>query len=374
MNYVERRMAVFKAGEHTDSQGRARTWTKEDLGKIAGSYDPENHEAPVVIGHPQNNSPAYGWVKGLEMDDEGVLWAKTDILEEFDELVQKGAYKKRSISLYDDLSLRHVGFLGGQPPAVKGLPDLQFAAAEGVSIDFMAVTLDTKEPATTDHDRHDGSGKPNQRKEGMNMPLNIKELWNEFVASLTAKGVEITDEGVTFTEADVTAKVEAAKVEATKKAAAEFAEERKALQVEKDALATAARVQAREALVDYAESIQAKGHVTPAQAKAGMGLVSFMEALAHEDKPIEFTEGTEKKAQTTLEWFKSFAEGVVQVPMGRMVKADGPETGPAAGKLDKLIASKREANKELSYSQAFAEVQKENPDLAHEYASEITNQ
>lgn len=121
---------IFKTGVHTDSNGNTRVWTEEDLDKIVETYnnqpDEERHDAPVVIGHPVTDSPAYGWVEKLERRGK-VLYAKLkDLAKEFVDWVRKGLYKKRSIALYDNLLLKHVGFLGGVPPAVKGLADPKF--------------------------------------------------------------------------------------------------------------------------------------------------------------------------------------------------------------------------------------------------------
>jgi hypothetical protein len=122
---------IFKAGLHTDSAGNERQWDRSDLDSIAAQYDPKEHEAPVVIGHPKDNSPAYGWVEALQRQGES-LWAKLKLVPEFLEMVKNGLYKKRSIALYPGLQLRHVGFLGAMPPAVKGLKDIQFGDEENV--------------------------------------------------------------------------------------------------------------------------------------------------------------------------------------------------------------------------------------------------
>jgi hypothetical protein len=123
---------IFKSGLHTDSSGNTKLWDESDLDSIAAKYDPQQHEAPVVIGHPKDNSPAYGWVEALQRQGQS-LWAKLRLIPEFVEMVKKGLYKKRSISLYDSHGLRHVGFLGAMPPAVKGLKDVQFnETGEGV--------------------------------------------------------------------------------------------------------------------------------------------------------------------------------------------------------------------------------------------------
>lgn len=119
---------IFKAGKHTSSNGVTREYTVEDCQKIVDNYNSNvtNHEAPIVIGHPKDNDPAFGWIEKLKLVGDTILAKPKQVVKEFAEAVQKGLYKKRSISLYPDLTLRHVGFLGAVPPAVKGLADLKF--------------------------------------------------------------------------------------------------------------------------------------------------------------------------------------------------------------------------------------------------------
>ncbi len=118
--------AIFKTGKHTDSSGNTKEWTEADLDKIVESYDPTKHEAPIVIGHPKTNAPAFGWIEKLKRVGDTLYALPKQLANEFVEMVNKGLFKKRSISLYPDGTLRHVGFLGAQPPAVKGLPDVLF--------------------------------------------------------------------------------------------------------------------------------------------------------------------------------------------------------------------------------------------------------
>jgi hypothetical protein len=132
---------IFKAGRHVPMAGRPIEFGEREIEEIVGSYDPALHEAPVVIGHPTHNGPAYGWVKGLARSAAGSVEARVDQLEpNFTELVRAGRYKKISISLYRPDSpqnptpgrwyLRHVGFLGASPPAVKGLAQVELAEDE----------------------------------------------------------------------------------------------------------------------------------------------------------------------------------------------------------------------------------------------------
>lgn len=131
---------VFRSGEQTDSEGNTKDWTNEDLDKIVTQYNDQNadeeHRAPIVIGHPTDASPAYAWVKELKAED-GVLYADiVDVQPELKEWVDKGLYRERSIALDEDLLLVHIGFLGGVPPAVKGLTPVRFNSAVKVAHQF----------------------------------------------------------------------------------------------------------------------------------------------------------------------------------------------------------------------------------------------
>lgn len=137
--------AIFKTGKHTDSAGNTREWTEADLDVIVAKYDPQKHEAPIVIGHPASNAPAFGWIEKLKRVGDTLYAYPKQLAQEFVEMVNKGLFKKRSISLYPDGTLRHVGFLGAQPPAVKGLPDVQFAEGEPQTLES-DLTTDLEEP------------------------------------------------------------------------------------------------------------------------------------------------------------------------------------------------------------------------------------
>ena len=125
MSWIE----IFKAGEHTDAQGQKRRWTQADLDKMVTQYNQGDHEAPLVLGHPKDNAPAYGWVESLKREGDLLLARPKEVVKKFQDWINEGRFKKRSISLYPDLTLRHVGFLGAFPPSVKGLKDFKFGEA-----------------------------------------------------------------------------------------------------------------------------------------------------------------------------------------------------------------------------------------------------
>ena len=145
---MEEWFEIFKAGTHTSSNGLTKTYTDEDLQKIVDNYNNNypNHEAPIVIGHPKDNDPAYGWIEQLKKVGDRILAKPKQMVKEFADAVKQGLFKKRSISLYPDLTLRHVGFLGAVPPAVKGLADLKFKADDNSTVfEFAEISDDDKE-------------------------------------------------------------------------------------------------------------------------------------------------------------------------------------------------------------------------------------
>lgn len=127
---------LFKAGRHRDMNGAILTITEVELQQTASIYQPARHEAPLVIGHPQHDAPAWGWVSALTLKDGVLLASVQQVDPAFLEILQAGRYKKVSASFYtpDAVNnptpghyyLRHVGFLGAQPPAIKGLAALSF--------------------------------------------------------------------------------------------------------------------------------------------------------------------------------------------------------------------------------------------------------
>jgi hypothetical protein len=106
-----------------------------------------------------------------------------------------------------------------------------------------------------------------------------------------------------------------------------------------------------------------------------MGLQTFMEQISASAAPVEFSEGDEKKTQTPLEFMQSFLQALPKaIEFGEVsggAHAGGATGADAAAKLDTFTRAKMEENKDLSYSQAFAEAQKEYPELAAEYAAEL---
>jgi hypothetical protein len=126
----------FAAGTHTDSAGTTITFTARNLEQIAEDYDPAAASAPLVLGHPKGDAEELGHVAGL-VAHGGKLFALAEVSDALISAVRAGRYRNVSASFYTPGSagnpvgpryyLRHIGFLGATPPAVKGMAPLDFA-------------------------------------------------------------------------------------------------------------------------------------------------------------------------------------------------------------------------------------------------------
>ena len=143
----EKWIEIFKAGRWTDSSGKTRKWSREDLDRTVSRYAVRGNDAPAVIGCPKSGLSAYGCVVGLKRDGDLLFARIRPTAKEVAEWVRKRLYRRVSISLGPDFSLRHVGFLGGARPAVKGLKAPEFAEEEFVEIEVDISEIRTKESA-----------------------------------------------------------------------------------------------------------------------------------------------------------------------------------------------------------------------------------
>jgi len=137
---------IFRAGRYRAGDGRLVEFSEADLDATVAAYSPALSRAPVVIGHPKTDDPAYGWVKSLRRVADGIEAEITHIHPAFAEATQAGRYKNVSACFYEPGSqvnpvkdvyyLKHVGALGAMPPAVKGLRAMEFSEREEGTVEF----------------------------------------------------------------------------------------------------------------------------------------------------------------------------------------------------------------------------------------------
>jgi len=367
---------IFKTGTHTDSAGNERIWSEADLDIIVSKYNTLEHEAPIVIGHPKDNAPAWGWIEKLKREGTRLFAKAKDVVPAFKEMVNKGLFKKRSISLYPDLTLRHVGFLGAMPPAVKGLADVQFSEDNLTTIEFeeyripiiggifqrLREWLIEKYDSDT-ADRIVGSWEIDELKKDVPQDEMSTTAFGEWegkkskededmdkVAELEAKIKQLEKEIYDYSEKDKTKEQQIASLK--QELEKERAEKRKT------------------DFNTYCDGLVRDGKLTPAQKVLA---VDFMEILSG-NAEYEFTEGDGKAKKAPLEAFKTFLTALPkQVEFKETATKDKAYhlTGKTAEKIEALIQDKLKADKTLNYNEALTLVQKENPQLAEEYATEI---
>lgn len=128
---------ILKAGDFVDMRGRAVSFTVDDLHAIAAAYDPAAAPAPLCVGHPKHNDPAYGWVSSLSVEDDTLQAEVGQVDAALRAANREGRYRRVSASIYPaghpaspkpgQPYLRHVGLLGGASPAVGSLPPVNLA-------------------------------------------------------------------------------------------------------------------------------------------------------------------------------------------------------------------------------------------------------
>lgn len=130
---------IFRAGNYP--QGN---FTIHDLDQIVANYNSDSEdfdEAPLVLGHPKNSDPAYGWIDKIRRSGDTLQAVFKEVDEQLKQFVEQGKYKKVSVRLAKHPEkgwvLKHLGFLGAVPPGVKGLKPIQFSEeTESVSMDL----------------------------------------------------------------------------------------------------------------------------------------------------------------------------------------------------------------------------------------------
>ena len=377
-----KRFPIFKPGRHTASSGASIDFSEDTLRAAVAAYDPTLHEAPITVGHPKDNAPAYGWVGAMSFNDATgeIEVDPSQVDADFAEMVQAGRFKKRSASWYmpdapanpkpGSLYLRHVAFLGAQAPAVKGLRDVNFADSEEGVVEFAD---------------------------------SARYAWGSIAAIMRGvrewiigeKGVEIADKIVpNFYLSDVDAAAKAAieepamipagtpvysegnamKLEEAIAKVAELEAQNaalKATQAPADFAERVAGVEAREAAVAKVESELARAGVqtrVEAAVKAGRlvpkqraAVIDFAMSLNASDLTVDFGEGAAAKKVTQREAYLVQVESAPKVVDYADHGAGASEPGEGAGdpqaiadKARSLVAEAKTAGRDMSFTEAVA--------------------
>ncbi len=325
---------IFRAGRHIDDSGTVRSFSQADVAGMAASYDPTLREAPLTIGHPADNLPAYGWVNGLAVNAAGNLAMNAhQVQPQFAEMVDKKLFKKRSACFYPpqhpsnpkpgNWYLRHVAFLGAQQPAIAGLAG--FAAADAGTVSFSeedpaALTTPVSTPVSV------SPVPPTQEQLHMS-----KELQDQLAA------VQAQNAALQATADKAAADAAAAQAQLTK-----FAED--------------ARAARTASFTSYAEAQVKAAIVKPAEKAAVVELLN----LAADAKPVSFAEAGATRTVSSVDFVKSLIERAKPVvSFSEQAAGSLASPGSAAGLSDAEIDTRARAyavQHKVQYAEALTAV------------------
>lgn len=292
-------LEIFKAGKHVDASGVTREFSESDLVASAAAYSPSLHEAPIVIGHPKHDDPAYGWVESVDVQGGSFLANPKQVDPAFAEAVKAGKYKKISASFYAPDSpsnpvqgvyyLRHVGFLGATPPSVKGMQPVNFGEAEEGVVEFAEVDfMDWDDMVIA------------------NLFSNLRE-W-----MISKFNIETADRVIPIYAIDEL-KMSAAKddikpempMDYSEGETVDFAEKEAALAAREADIAKREAELTRIEFSEYTDRLIGEGKVLPHE-KAK--IVATLVTLSNASQVVEFSEGGEDKSESLLDTYKSSLE------------------------------------------------------------------
>jgi len=314
---------AFRAGRHVGDDGSVYEFSDADIDAIAAAYDPALREAPLVVGHPATNAPAYGWVAAVRAAvgklGRALVIDSRDVEPAFAEMVARRRFPKRSASFYSPQHpnnptpgrwyLRHVGFLGAQPPAVAGLKDIQFSEGD------------------------DGTGVVSFSESGDNLLQETFVEKDEATKQQEKLQADLAAEKTAREKAEADAKTANEKL-------AQFAEGQR-----KDRHA---------AHVSFAEAAFKAGKLKPADRAAA---VAVLDQLA-DGQVVEFAEGDTTKKVNPAEFVKSLIENAKPVVQFGEFAPGGSDPAPkdrSDAEIDQA-ARNYAAQHHVSYSEALDKV------------------
>ena len=330
---------IFRAGKYKDNEGKDLEYTESDLDLIVKHFnEAENPMIPNVVGHPEHNSPAYGWGESLKREGKKLFATFKDVPVEFMEAVNSGWFKNRSISLYPNLMLRHVGWLGAMPPKVKGMEPFCFNDDEQLvtTVEFSEFEdykfetisrffqnmrdifiekfgLDKTNELITPYGIELIKKVENKNSETIAISrFSEDEERNKMAGKLDMPNGELVNRPH---EETVSAEDFAELQQANKDKDTEI----KSLQTQINEINAANR---KKEFTQFADELIAKGCITPALKPF---VVDFQE-VCHNQNTFDFSEGEEK---STLKRFQDFCKGLKKVNFSEITKKENVDTTPA---------------------------------------------
>ncbi|MCL2297957.1 MAG: hypothetical protein FWC38_00565 [Proteobacteria bacterium] len=346
---------VFRVGAHTTSTGERLSYSAADLDQIAASYDPVNAPAPIVVGHPATDAPAYGWVKSFKRVGDKLVAEAEDVNPQFASLVKNKAYRKISMAFFRPNEAsnpkpgvwypRHWGFLGAAAPAVPGLKPVTWSGGNDGVVEFSYALTPSGFGAILSRLRDFLIDQFGAEKADAAIPeYYIADLYRQAGAesvqdetTFTATGAApsgsslLSDAGAEASSVTTAAPTTTPQPPEDQEMSDQEKKELERLRAENAALQQQQQAAAREArraeFAALTEKLKAEGKLPAAEAA---GAIEFALALPN-DSEVEFVAfGCQAATKVnSVQWFKGFLERLQpSIPLGEAAKQ--PVPGAAA--------------------------------------------
>ena len=274
---------IFRAGDY----GTKGSYTEADLDRMVANFNGSD-QVPIVVGHPETDSPAWGWLDGVKRAGN-VLMAKVgELHQDFAKALAENRFRNRSVRIVKTSvgpKLLHLGFLGAVLPQVEGLKTAAFSG-DGERSDYAFNLLGQQGP---------GDKQGDNPKEGkMDRDEQIKKLQ------------------------------------------ADLAAEKEARATEKNATEEAAKKTRQTEFSNFVDSeMVAKGKLPKGQKDEVVGFMTSLPAGGTADFSIE-ADGA-KKTYSPVEWFKDFVRGLPAAEFTRELPSGEASDFSRSGKKEKLV-------------------------------------
>lgn len=208
--------------------------TVAQLQEAVSGYDPSRNPAPVVMGHPKDDdsAPSFGKLADARVEGNRLFVKIAGLADEAKDGVRKHRILNRSMAFWHPshpsnpnpgkLSFRHLGLLGGSPPAIPNMAPLRFSADDetgeliadgapgeamifGAPVEPKAPEIDLDELAAKVADKLKPEAQPGKE---FSVPLTEAEL-EAREAELKAREAKLAEDETTFAaKAEAAAKAE----------------------------------------------------------------------------------------------------------------------------------------------------------------------
>jgi len=355
-------------------------FSAEAVAAIAGRYDPVDAPAPICVGHPKTDDPAYGWVDALAFANDRLIAQVGEVDPALDEMVQGGKFRRVSAAFHAPNSpanpkpggyyLKHVGLLGAAAPAVHGLKRIDQAAFAEHDEDIVIEFATAPGAANIIADLFARLRDMIIERDGIEAANQVISDWRLSWLRQDDNWTPPADQAATasYAEPDIpkTEKTETPPHQESPMPKEETAPDPVELAAREAELARREAAQRQKEIGADIDALIADGKLLPAQREAAIAFAAQLDDTAE----IEFATGAPK--QTAFAQFKALLDQLPQaVPTGET--AAGDDTLPAAAadfaapdgyevdadrlEFDRKIAAYRAANPDTPYLDAARAVQ-----------------